>query len=326
MAHTDLDPEVVQWVEMLRSQDLNDRLVAAKSLQHLGDEDAIDALIQSLNDESPRVQEIAVTALWEMANPVVIPPLLDCLRSDHEPEVREEALSALKELVAPDDLLKLLDAIQVDDENVQLNVLILLRKIHDAQALPYILPFFESENPVLREASVVTLRYLNQVVRCEPALALAKDINDEVRRSAILTLGYLSDETVVPMLCSAIATDPDWQVRRNAAQSLDLHATTAATPALTQALADDHWQVRKFTARALQKVATNETIPTLIKALSDEYSDVRRDAAIALGNLGNPEVLPALKQTLDDPDRDVQIFSQRAIQKIQDQLAEASNA
>ncbi|EKV03385.1 HEAT repeat-containing protein [Leptolyngbya sp. PCC 7375] len=326
MAHTDLDPEVVQWVEMLRSPDLNDRLVAAKSLQYLGDEDAIDALIQSLNDESPRVQEIAVTALWEMANPVVIPPLLDCLSSDHEPEVREEALSALKELVAPDDLLKLLDAIQVNDENVQLNVLILLRKIHDAQALPYILPFFESENPVLREASVVTLRYLNQVVRCEPALALAKDTHDEVRRSAILTLGYLSDEAVVPMLCSAIATDPDWQVRRNAAQSLDLHATAAATPALTQALADDHWQVRKFTARALQKVATDETIPTLIKALSDEYSDVRRDAAIALGNLGNPEVLPALKQTLDDPDRDVQIFSQRAIQKIQDQLAEASNA
>ncbi|MGD1854612.1 MAG: HEAT repeat domain-containing protein [Leptolyngbyaceae cyanobacterium] len=326
MAHTDLDPEVVQWVEMLRSQDLNDRLVAAKSLQHLGDEDAIDALIQSLNDESPRVQEIAVTALWEMANPVVVPPLLDCLSSDHEPDVREEALSALKELVAPDDLLKLLDAIQVNDVNVQLNVLILLRKIHDAQALPYILPFFESENPVLREASVVTLRYLNQVVRCEPALALAKDTNDEVRRSAILTLGYLSDEAVVPMLCDAIATDPDWQVRRNAAQSLDLHATAAATPALTQAMADDHWQVRKFTARALQKVATDETIPTLIKALSDEYSDVRRDAAIALGNLGNPEVLPALKQTLDDPDRDVQIFSQRAIQKIQDQLAEASNA
>ncbi|MBX2864726.1 MAG: HEAT repeat domain-containing protein [Leptolyngbyaceae cyanobacterium MAG.088] len=326
MAHTDLDPEVVQLVEMLQSQDLNDRLVAAKSLQHLGDEDTIDALILCLNDESARVQEIAVTALWEMANPVVVPPLLDCLSSAHEPEVREEALSALKELVAPDDLLKLLDVIQVEDVNVQLNVLILLRKIHDAQALPYIMPFFESENPVLREASIVTLRYLNQVVRCEPALALAKDANEEVRRAAILTLGHLSDEAVVPMLCDAIANDPDWQVRRNSAQSLDLHATAEATAALTAAMADDHWQVRKFTARALQKVATDETIPALIKALSDEYSDVRRDSAIALGNLGNPEVLPALQQTLDDPDRDVQIFSQRAIKKIQDKLAETSNA
>ncbi|MDJ0708588.1 MAG: HEAT repeat domain-containing protein [Leptolyngbyaceae cyanobacterium MO_188.B28] len=326
MSYSDIDPEVVQWVEMLRSPDLSDRLVAAKALQHLGDEDAIEGLIAVLNDESPMVQEIAVTALWEMANPVAITPLLGCLDSSHSEAVRNEALSALKELVSPDDLLKLLDTIQIDDENMQLNVLVLLRKIHDAQALPYILPFFESENPLLREASVVTLRYLNQVVRCEPALALAKDPNDEVRRSAILTLGHLSDEAVTPILCDVIAQDSDWQVRRNAAQSLDLLAAKAAAPALTQALADDHWQVRKFVARALQKVATDEAIPSLVKALSDEYSDVRRDAAIALGNIGNPDVLPALQQTLDDPDRDVQIFSQRAIQKIQDQMAETSHA
>ena len=328
-ANTDLsatmDPEVVQWVEMLRSPDLNERLVAAKSLQHLGDEDAIEGLIAALDDDSPMVQEIAVTALWELANPIAIPALLTCLGSDREAEVRTEALSALKELVAPDDLLTLLDVIQQDDEQVQLNVLVLLRKIHDAQALPYIMPFFESDSAALREASIVTLRYLNQVVRCEPALVLANDSNDEVRRSAILTLGHLSDDAVVPMLCEAIASDADWQCRRNAAQALDLHTTEAAIPALTQALEDDNWQVRKFTARALQKVANATSIPVLIKALSDEYSDVRKDAAIALGNLGNPDVLPALQQTLDDPDRDVQIFSKRAIQKIQDQMAETSS-
>ncbi|MEL7359901.1 MAG: HEAT repeat domain-containing protein [Cyanobacteria bacterium J06560_6] len=323
---TDLDPEVVQWVKMLQSPDLSDRLVAAKTLQHLGDEDTIDSLILALEDHSPKVQEIAVMALWEMANPVAIKPLLKCLSAAHEEAVRVEALAALKEMISPDDLLTLLDAVQIEDETVQLNVLILLRKIHDAQALPYIAPFFESESAVLREAAVVTLRYLNQVVRFEPALALASDESEEVRRSAILTLGHLTDEAVVPTLCSILITDPDWQVRRNAAQALDLHATTEAIPALTSALSDDHWQVRKFTARALQRVADDTAIPSLVRALSDEYSDVRRDAAIALGNLGNPDVLSALKQTLDDPDRDVQIFSGRAIQKIQDKLAETTNA
>lgn len=324
MTHTEIDSEVVQWVEMLRSEDLNDRLVAAKALQHLGDEDAIDDLVKALDDNSPVVQEIAITALWEMANPVVIKPLLNCLGSNREEAVREEALSALKEIVAPDDLLTLLDAVQVDDEQTQLNVLVLLRKIHDAQALPYVLPFFESASASLREASIVTLRYLNQVVRCEPALALASDPVEEVRRSAMLTLGHLTDEAVIPMLCEALTADPDWQVRRNAAQALALHTTDAALPALTKAMADDNWQVRKFTARALQAMATQATIPCLIKALSDEYSDVRRDAAIALGKIGHPDALSALQQTLDDPDRDVQIFSGRAIQAIQSQLAEAS--
>ncbi|MEM8501668.1 MAG: HEAT repeat domain-containing protein [Cyanobacteria bacterium P01_D01_bin.1] len=322
----DLDPDVVQWVEMLRSPDLNDRLVAAKTLQHLGDEDTIDSLIAALKDDSPKVQEIAVMALWEMANPVAIPPLLACLSANYADSVRVEALSALKEMVSPEDLLTLLDAVQIEDETVQLNVLILLRKIHDAQALPYIAPFFDSKSPALREAAVVTLRYLNQVVRFEPALALASDESEEVRRSAILTLGHLSDEAVVPTLCDALADDADWQVRRNAAQALDLHATKESIPMLTNALNDEHWQVRKFAARALQRLADNTAIPNLVKALSDEYSDVRRDAAIALGNLGNPDVLSALKQTLDDPDRDVQIFSGRAIQKIQDNLAETTNA
>ena len=334
MTHTDIDETVLQWVEMLKSDDLNDRLVAAKALQHLGDEDAIDALVTALDDESPVVQEIAIMALWEMANPVVIKPLLKCLSSEREDAVRTEALSALKELVSPDDLLALLDAIQIEDEQTQLNVLILLRKIHDAQALPYVLPFFNSESAALREASIVTLRYLNQVVRCEPALALAKDPEDTVRRSAILSLGHLTDEAVVPLLCEAlapppsqgIAQDPDWQVRRNAAQALDLHATSDALPALTAAMEDDHWQVRKFTARALQNVATSDTIPALIKALSDEYSDVRRDAAIALGKIGHPDALPALQQTLDDPDRDVQIFSTRAIQSIKNALAQPANS
>ncbi|MFK8183039.1 MAG: HEAT repeat domain-containing protein [Phormidesmis sp.] len=326
MTYTELDPEVIEWVEMLRSQDLNERLVAAKALQHLGDEDTIEALIGVLDDDSPSVQEIAITALWEMANPVVVKPLLKCLGSDREEAVRTEALSALKEIVAPDDLLTLLDTLQTGDEQTQLNVLVLLRKIHDAQALGYILPFFDSASPALREASIVTLRYLNQVVRCEPALALAKDTSAEVRRATMLTLGHLTDAEVVPLLCKSLATDSDWQVRRNAAQALDLHETADALSALTQAMEDDHWQVRKFTTRALQGIATPATMPCLIKALSDEYSDVRRDAAIALGKIGHPDALPPLTQTLDDPDRDVQIFSSRAIEAIQSQLTEATNA
>ncbi|MGA0201366.1 MAG: HEAT repeat domain-containing protein, partial [Prochlorotrichaceae cyanobacterium] len=251
--------------------------------------------------------------------------LLECLSSPHA-EVYEETLSALKELVAPDDLLKLLDYLQQDNEQVQVSILILLRKIHDAQSLPYVMPFFESESLVLREASVTTLRYLNQVVRCEPALALAKDPAPEVRRAAVLTLGHLADEAVVPLLCEVLTQDTDWQVRRNASQSLDLLASPASVKALEQALKDEHWQVRKFTARALQKVGTPEILPSLIQALSDEYSDVRRDAAVALGNLGHADALPALQQTLDDPDIDVRIFSERAIKKIKETLSSASGS
>jgi HEAT repeat protein len=261
MPITDMDPEVAQWVEMLRSPQLDDRLVAAKTLQHLGDEDAIEPLIGVLYDEeNPTVQEIAITTLWEFANPVAIPPLIECLSSPHA-NVRDEAVSALKELVSTNDLMKLLDVLQVGNTDAQLNVLVLLRKIHDAQALPFVMPFFESENPELREAAVITLRYLNQVVRCEPALALAKDPNQSVRRATTLTLGHLTDAEVVPLLCELLISDGDWQVRRNAAQSLDLLADPAAIASLVKAMEDPEWQVRKFTARALQKTPMTARYP-----------------------------------------------------------------
>jgi HEAT repeat protein len=320
-----MDNELDQWLELLQSPQVEDRLVAVKTLQHLGDENTLVPLLDALQDESPLVRKLAVTSLWELANPAAVPALVECLASSNE-EIRDEARSALSELIAPDHLLLLLDALLRDDVNLQLNVLFLLRKIHDAQSLPYVLPFFESVNPELREAAITTLRYLNQVERCQPALLLMFDPEVAVRRAAALTLGHLADAEVVPQLCNALSSDSDWEVRRNAAKSLALHANPVAIAPLEAALEDDHWQVRKFSLQALQKIPADRSLPVFIKALTDEYSDVRRDAAIALGILKNQAALNPLQQALDDPDRDVCIFAKRAIQSIQETLQEASNA
>jgi HEAT repeat protein len=72
------------------------------------------------------------------------------------------------------------------------------------------------------------------------------DSEERVRRETALTLGHLVDAEVVPLLMQVLTTDADWQVRRNAAKSLALHADPTALPAVGQALKDDHWQVRKF--------------------------------------------------------------------------------
>lgn len=320
-----MDSELQQWLEMLRSPNVDDRLVAVKTLQHIGDEEILAPLLEAVKDESPLVQKLAVTTLWELANPAAVPALLECLASPVE-DVRNEARSALSELIVPDHLLLLLDALLRDDLNLQLNVLFLLRKIHDAQCLPYVMPFFESSIPELREAAITTLRYLNQVERCKPALALMSDPDEAVRRATTLTLAHLADDEVVPMLAQAVTDDPAWEVRRNAAKSLTTHANPSAIAALEKSAEDQHWQVRKFSLQALQKIATDRTLPLFIKALTDEYSDVRREGVIALRILNNPVALTPLQQALDDPDRDVCIFAQRAIQSIQDSIQETSNA
>ncbi|MDZ4873656.1 MAG: hypothetical protein CLLPBCKN_003052 [Chroococcidiopsis cubana SAG 39.79] len=133
-------------------------------------------------------------------------------------------MSALGELIAPEHLQLLLDSLQQENFYLQSNILILLRKIHDAQCLPAIAKFFKSENPELREAAVTTLSYLNQVQRCPPVLKLMQDSDGSVRRATALTLGHLADEEAIALLTQALTTDPDWQVRRNAAKSIFIHA------------------------------------------------------------------------------------------------------
>lgn len=51
-----MDAELEQWLELLQSPDVNDRLVAVKTLQHLGDEDALEPLLEALKDDSLLVQ------------------------------------------------------------------------------------------------------------------------------------------------------------------------------------------------------------------------------------------------------------------------------
>ncbi|WP_242054010.1 HEAT repeat domain-containing protein [Nostoc sp. FACHB-888] len=89
----------------------------------------------------------------------------------------------------------------------------LLRKIHDIQSLPDILPFLESDNPELREAAITTLRYINQLEKFPQPLNLIFHESALVRRSAALTLGHLQDSEVIIILSQALTNDSDWQVR-----------------------------------------------------------------------------------------------------------------
>ena len=325
MSSTDLshlDEDALGLVEMLRSESLDDRLVGAVGLQQLGDEDTIPFLIGALDDPSDDVQFIAVTSLWEMAHQSSVTPLTRCLRGDRSEKVRSEALAALKELVNQDHLLMLLDLLATDDPSLQRAVLILVRKIHDVQALPAITPFLSASSPELRREAVITLRYLNQLTHFPPALALAEDLDDGVRQETMLTLAHLDEPSVVPLLCRILSDDTAWNVRRNAAQALEAKADPSAVSALAAAANDAHWQVRKFALKALARVMTAEQVGTIIPLLCDEYSDVRKEAAVVLGRSGSTHASAALRQAESDSDIEVRIAAGRSLQHLNGIAAE----
>ena len=312
-----LDNDIQEMVQMLSSEEEEDRIVAAVNLQQECDEETIPFLIHALDDSSTSVQLTAVTTLWELANAKAVLPLMACINSQRDKKVSQEACGALKELINQDHLLKLLDYLDSDDELQIMYVLILLRKIHDVQALPTISPFLSSKNKDLRREAVITLRYLNQLTHFSPANLLANDSDKEVRKETMLTLGNFREECIVGILCDSLQNDESWEVRRNAAMALEIHSDHHSSQPLSCAISDVHWQVRKFSMRALSKVLSEEYLKDIIPLLCDEYSDVRKEAAIALGLLGSKDAVAPLKQSLDDADIEVRIASQKALNKIE---------
>lgn len=312
-----LDDELKPPVEMLLSDSVDDRIVGVVSLQHLCDEESVPFLIQALKDVSDDVVFTAVTALWEIASQQAVVPLIDCLDSSRSERTRVEALNALKELVNQDHLLLLLDKLTEDDLELQIAILILLRKIHDVQALPSVAPFLESSKEILRKEAVTTLRYLNQLTHFPPALKLATDSSVDVRKEAMLTLAHLDEPDVLTTLHSSLLDDESWEVRRNAAQALERKSSSSSAESLGQAIRDEHWQVRKFALKALQAHVSESVLTTLIPLLCDDFSDVRKEAALALGSIPSEESKSALQQSLNDSDIEVRIASEKSLARLQ---------
>ena len=71
----EIDSELNQWVEMLRSPDPRDRLVAVKTLQHLGDEAALEPLIMALEDE-----RFTMPSVYPTFCPSSVPKMPNCAK------------------------------------------------------------------------------------------------------------------------------------------------------------------------------------------------------------------------------------------------------
>lgn len=111
-------------------------------------------------------------------------------------------------------------------------------------------------------------------------------------------------EQALPRLL-AVLKDPNPDLRRTAAQSLGKIAPSEAVPALVEALRDRDAGVRRHAAWALGMIgenALNQDRSPLVSLLFDADPDVRESAATALGQTGDTQVgIELLLERLREP-------------------------
>jgi len=129
--------------------------------------------------------------------------------------------------------------------------------------------------------------------------------DEEVRRLAVERLTMLPPNEAIPALVAQLA-DPSWRVRKAAIERLsETPETSAAIPALVEALADGENPGRRNAALETLTRCGSSALPALFEACQVPDIDVRKQAVDALAGIGDPAAIPQLLHVLSDPDPNV---------------------
>ncbi|MGB3519395.1 MAG: HEAT repeat domain-containing protein, partial [Elainellaceae cyanobacterium] len=135
-----------------------------------------------------------------------------------------------------------------------------------------------------------------------PSLVKALEDPDwNLRRRAAEVLGTIGSEVAIPSLIKALK-DSNLNVYRSAAEALVSIDSEVTIPRLLKAIEDSDYYIRRRAAEVLGIIGSEAAIPSLIKALKDLNWDVRRSAAEALGAIGSEAAIPGLLKALEDSD------------------------
>jgi len=335
--------DVKGLIEALRYKDEYVRKDAAIALGKIGDERAIDPLIQALKDKH-YVRREAARALGVIGGERVVGPLIQALRHE-DGTVRMYAASALGKIRDERAIDPLIQALKdnINDRYDRKNFSEPLRIIGKPAIGPLIEALKDEDDRFLRE----TLGKMGELA-LEPLIRALKDEDWRVREGVAEALGETGDErALIPLV--QILEDMDSSVRYTVAFALDklgwkpsndkekVHYLIArkkwsqleeagepAVEPLIRALKDRHVDVRKSIAEALGMMGDQRAVEPLIEALKDENEGVREVAALALGMMGDQRAVEPLIEALKDGCADVRGNAAEALGRLGDVRAAES--
>jgi bilin biosynthesis protein len=196
-----------------------------------------------------------------------------------------------------------------------------LTLIGDTSTVPNLLhALLNDEDTVVKGSAVGALASMGEA--SVPALLeiLADPARSESTKGhAAWALGFIG-AAAAPFLADAIKSD-SIDVRCAAVGAIahlaQEQGDAQAAQLLVSTLSDPDANVRSEAASAIGKMAYLPALPNLIIALGDPDGEVRRTAAVSLGKLGDRSAIPHLEALLNDEVTAVQVLAKLAIAKIE---------
>jgi len=251
-------------------EDDNLRTKIAEALGDIGDETAIETLIEMLKDRDFDVTNSAIRALKKNGKQA-FEPLLEILKNSEDTKLKENTayiLGTIKNKLAVEPLMK--EFKDSDDVDLRCAGAIALGEIGSSDAIDALKSGIQDEDDKVRKAVSIAFGYTNNEEAIESLILLLNDYRHEVRKTAVESL-----------------KKQEWRPTNN-------------TQKILWAVASNNMD---------QMPLVGESVKSLILLLHDEDYIIRANAAVILGEIagkiGDERALEPLIKLLDDKNETV---------------------
>ena len=279
-----------------------------QALTNIRSEKVVEPLIGLLGDPNIDVQRKAVEALGRIGDNQAIDALMKILK---RPELRWDAIQALTNIRSEQVVELLIGLLDDPDIEVQRKAVDALKEIGDNRAIDALVKLINRPN--LRYKAIRALTNFNIQRVVDSLLVLLDDPDIEMQRKIVDTLGEIGNNQAIDPLVKRLNRP---ELRREAIQALTNFRAEQVVEPLIGLLDDPDIEVQCKAVDALGKIGGNQAIDALVKTL--DRPELRREAIQTLTNIRTKQVVETLIGLLDDPDIEVQRKAVDALGKIGD--------
>ena len=267
--------------------------------------DNVEKFIEKLKDDDFDVRRSAVNALQDIGDNRAIEPLIEALKNEHKLNIRWSIRRGIKKIGGENVVESLINALTDDDHKGREAIAEALGGYRDERVVEPLIAALKDEEPRVREAATRALGNVNDVQAVEPLIEALKDEEPKVREAAARALGCfkggVKDKLAVEPLIEALK-DEEPKVREAAASALEDVNDVQAVEPLIEALKDEEKEVREAAASALGRYKDERAVEPLIEAMLclNGGGWASESAAKSLSQIGGERAIEALIAVLKD--------------------------
>ena len=307
--------------EIIKDEDRDVRKFAADIMGEIGEEEAIDCLLEATGDRDENVRIAAIEAIGKIGGEKGTTLLLGLLRRGDTTTKFTilETLSGTKGPIPLEEVYRVLD-----NRILKKAAFDLLKEVGDESSLPYLVEGLKDHSQVVVESAMRAIYWLlsrrpemeerlgeelegtREDMREKVRRALYSD-SVETKRGAILMAGLLRDPNLIPHLLRIMEEGLEGMIVK-AILSME-----GAGRTLLKIFPGEDPKTKAGICYILGRLRYKDAEEILLQCLEEENGHLRASAATALGEIGSKRAIDPLINLLNDPYEDVRTAARKAL-------------